>query len=75
VTNMPGIVPHTSTYALTNVTLSYAAEIADHGLEKAARENPALRRAINVYGGEVTHPAVAEAFGLPHRRVEDVLET
>jgi len=65
VTNMPGIVPHTSTYALTNATLSYALAIADQGLEAAARDNAPLRRAINVYDGRVTHPGVAEAFGLP----------
>jgi len=65
VTNMPGIVPHTSTYALTNATLSYALAIADQGLHAAARDNAPLRRAINVYDGRVTHPGVAEAFGLP----------
>jgi len=66
VTNMPGIVPHTSTYALTNVTFSYALAIADHGLEAAARDNVPLRRAINVYDGSITHRGVADAFGLPY---------
>jgi alanine dehydrogenase len=65
VTNMPGIVPHTSTLALTNATLSYALEIADHGLTEAIRRSPALRRACNVLDGHVTHPAVGEAIGLP----------
>lgn len=64
VTNMPGVVPHTSTYALTNATLTYVLEIADHGLEGAMRGDPALRRALNVHEGRVTHPGVAEAFGL-----------
>ncbi len=73
VTNMPGIVPHTSTYALTNATLSYVVAIADQGLEAAARENPALGRAINVYDGAVTHPGVAEALGLPHLPIESVI--
>jgi alanine dehydrogenase len=73
VTNMPGIVPHTSTYALTNVTFSYALAIADHGLEAAAHESAPLRRAINVYDGKIAHRGVAEAFGLPFVPPEDVL--
>jgi alanine dehydrogenase len=67
VTNMPGVVPHTSTYALTNATLSYALEIADHGLLEACARNRALRSGLNTYGGKVVHPAVAEAMRLkPH---------
>jgi len=73
VTNMPGIVPHTSTYALTNATFSYALAIADHGLEAAARESAPLRRAINVYDGKITHPGVAEAFGLPYSALEKLI--
>jgi alanine dehydrogenase len=65
VTNMPGIVPHTSTLALTNATLSYALELADHGLAKAIHCSEALRKACNVIDGQLTHPAVAEAMGLP----------
>src|SRR5262245_15925750 len=65
VTNMPGVVPHTSTLALTNATLSYALEIADHGFATALRRHVALRRACNVLAGQVTHPGVAEATGLP----------
>ncbi|HJQ84755.1 MAG TPA: alanine dehydrogenase [Candidatus Binatia bacterium] len=64
VTNMPGTVPHTSTLALTNATLSYALAIADRGLAGALDENPALGRACNVLDGQVTHPAVAAALGL-----------
>jgi alanine dehydrogenase len=64
VTNMPGIVPHTSTFALTNATLSYALEIADLGLAEALRRRPALRRACNVLAGHVTHPGVAAAVGV-----------
>jgi alanine dehydrogenase len=66
VANMPGAVPRTSTYALTNSTLSYALEIADHGLEEAMRRNHALRRGLNIYKGKVMHAGVAEAFGLPY---------
>jgi alanine dehydrogenase len=64
VTNMPGIVPHTSTYALTNATLAYALEIADRGLRGALEKRPALRSACNVLAGRVTHPNVAAAVGV-----------
>lgn len=63
VPNIPGAVSNTSTYALTNVTLKYARDIARHGLEKAARRDPALAKGINVYRGDLVHPAVAEALG------------
>jgi alanine dehydrogenase len=63
--NMPGAVPRTSTYALTNVTIPYAVEIANAGLEDAARADPALGLGVNVYGGNVTNAGVAEAHGLP----------
>ena len=59
VTNMPAIVPRTSTFALTNVTLSYALELADKGVQKALRENLALQRGVNVLAGRVTHAGVA----------------
>jgi alanine dehydrogenase len=61
---MPAIVPYTSTYALTNATLSYGLEIADKGIVRAARENPALAKGLNTYRGKVTHNGVATAFGL-----------
>ncbi len=73
VTNMPAIVPRTSTFALTNVTLSYALEMADKGLEKALRENPALQRGVNVVAGRITHAGVAEAFGLPYTALDQVM--
>jgi len=63
VTNMPAAVPHTSTYALTNATLTYALEIADRGVEQACRNNRALRYGLNIYDGHVVHPAVAQALG------------
>ena len=63
VTNMPGAVGRTSTYALTNVTLPYALQLANKGPETAVRENPALREGVNVKAGKVTNAAVAETFG------------
>lgn len=65
VTNIPGDVPMTSTYALTNVTLKYALELANRGLAKALEQNEALRKGLNTYGGKVTHKVVAEALNLP----------
>jgi alanine dehydrogenase len=62
VTNMPGAVPHTSTYALTNATLSYVLEIADHGLLEAGARSRAIRQGLNTHAGEVTHPAVADSM-------------
>jgi len=64
VTNMPAMVPHTSTYALTNATLIYALEIADHGVLDAGRRNRAIRQGLNTYGGHIAHTAVAEALGM-----------
>jgi len=61
VTNMPGAVPRTSTFALTNSTLSYALEIADKGCERAFSENPALLKGLNTYMGSLTCKAVADA--------------
>ena len=65
VTNMPGAVPITSTYALTNATLPYVIELADRGVEGALEASPGLRMGLNVQAGEITHPAVAEALELP----------
>jgi alanine dehydrogenase len=63
--NMPGAVPRTSTYALTNVTLPYVIAIANAGLEGALRADPALVPGVNVYAGSITNAGVAEAHGLP----------
>jgi alanine dehydrogenase len=63
--NMPGAVPRTSTYALTNVTLPYAIDIATHGLEEAVLRDPALALGVNAYAGALTNAGVAEAHGLP----------
>ncbi len=64
VTNMPGAVGRTSTYALTNVTLPYALQLANKGVEKATKDNPGLAAGVNVKAGKVTNKAVAETFGL-----------
>jgi alanine dehydrogenase len=64
VTNMPGAVPITSTYALTNATLPYVLELADHGPAEALERSSALRMGLNVRDGEIIHPAVAEALGV-----------
>jgi alanine dehydrogenase len=64
VTNMPGAVGRTSTYALTNVTLPYVLQLAKKGFDRAVKENPALAEGVNIRGGEVTNPAVAATFGL-----------
>jgi len=63
VTNMPGAVAHTSTFALTNATTSYALKLADQGALEAARQDSALAKGFNAYGGSVCHEAVAEALG------------
>jgi alanine dehydrogenase len=73
VANMPGAVPVTSTFALTNATLPYVLELADHGVKGAIARDPGLRPGVNVAAGKVTHPAVAEAVGMAFTPVEDVL--
>lgn len=73
VPNMPGAVPHTSTYALSNATLPYVLELANRGLDVALRDNAALRKGINTYVGQITHPAVARAFDQEHTPVEALL--
>ncbi|MCI0460239.1 MAG: alanine dehydrogenase [Gemmataceae bacterium] len=65
VTNMPGAVGRTSTYALTNVTLPYVMQLVRKGFERAVRENPGLAEGVNIRDGKVTSPAVAETFNLP----------
>lgn len=71
--NMPGAVPRTSTYALTNVTLPYALSIANHGLIDAIRADAALAGGVNVYGGALTNEGVAEAHGLPFTSLDAAL--
>jgi alanine dehydrogenase len=74
VTNMPGAVPITSTYALTNATLPYVLALADLGLAEAARRDPGLRLGINVARGQVTHAAVAAGVEMDYVPPEQVLE-
>ncbi len=73
VANMPGAVPHTSTYALTNVTLPYAVEIANRGWRDALRRDPSFALGLNTHEGQVTCGPVAEAHGLPDTPLAEVL--
>ncbi|MCW2600638.1 MAG: ald [Frankiales bacterium] len=73
VANMPGAVPNTSTYALTNVTLPYAVEIANRGIRAAVEADPALALGVNTAAGQVTYAPVAEAHGLPAVPLSEVL--
>ena len=73
VANMPGAVPHTSTYALTNVTLPYAVELANQGWRDALRADQALALGLNTYDGAVTYGPVAEAHGMTSLTLEEVL--
>jgi alanine dehydrogenase len=74
VANMPGAVPISSTFALTNATLPYVIALADRGVAEAVRRDPGLRVGVNVAAGQVTHPAVAEAVGAQHLPVEEALD-
>jgi alanine dehydrogenase len=73
VANMPGAVPHTSTYALTNVTLPYAVELANLGWRKALQADPALALGLNTYDGQITYGPVAQAHGAQLLSLADVL--
>jgi len=74
VANMPGAVPNTSTYALTNVTLPYAIALANKGWAQACRDDRSLALGLNTHQGQITYPAVAEAFtDLPAISLEDAL--
>ncbi|WP_433263086.1 alanine dehydrogenase [Actinosynnema sp. CS-041913] len=66
VANMPGAVPHTSTWALTNVTLPYVTALADKGFRQAVGDDPALARGVNAVRGTIVQAGVAKAHGLPH---------
>jgi alanine dehydrogenase len=73
VANMPGAVPHTSTYALTNVTLPYVVELAENGWRDACRADSALALGLNVHAGEIVYEPVARAHALPHRPLMELL--
>jgi len=66
VANIPGAIPHTSTSALANATLSYAVALADKGWKKACQDDPALAEGLNIVEGKVVYKAVADVFGLPY---------
>ena len=73
VANMPGAVPNTSTWALTNATLPYALQLAEKGWRDALRDNSALAKGLNTHAGAITFPGVAEAFDLPLTPTSEVL--
>ncbi|BCU81673.1 alanine dehydrogenase [Polycladomyces abyssicola] len=73
VPNIPGAVPRTSTIALTNVTIPYAVQIANKGLEQALRDSRPLAKGVNVIQGHVTYQAVAESLNLPYTPLDDVM--
>jgi alanine dehydrogenase len=70
VTNMPGAVPRTSTFALNNATLPFVLALANKGWRQAMADDPHLRAGLNVHNGKITHPAVAAALGLPYTPAE-----
>jgi len=74
VTNMPGIVPRTSTIALSNATLPYALKIANLGYLEALKSDEALRKGLNVFKGKVTNRFVAESLGLPYTPFEEIIK-
>lgn len=73
VANMPGAVPRTSTFALTNTTLPFVEKMAAVGVEEAVRQDPALALGANLWRGEIVCDGVAESLGLPLRRLEELL--
>ncbi|CAM3854383.1 alanine dehydrogenase [Kibdelosporangium persicum] len=73
VANMPGAVPRTSTYALTNVTLPYAVALADKGWHTALREDPSLALGLNMHGGALTNAPVAAAHDLVHTPLNEII--
>ncbi len=72
VANMPGAVPRTSTFALTNVTINYVLELADKGFARAVQENSALRMGVNTYASACRHPAVASALHVPYEPLPEL---
>lgn len=73
VANMPGAVPNTSTYALTNATLPYTVALADHGWREASRRDPSLALGLNTWAGHVTNAPVAEAHGMESLALDEAL--
>jgi alanine dehydrogenase len=73
VANMPGAVPHTSTHALTSVTLPYITRLADRGWREALRSDAALAQGLSTHAGELTNAEVGRAHDLPSRTVAEIL--
>jgi alanine dehydrogenase len=73
VANMPGAVPITSTYALTNATMPYVIHLANDGVHGATEENPGLKLGVNVAAGHVTYKPVADAVGVDYLEVDEAL--
>ena len=73
VTNMPGAVARTSTFALSNMTTSFVLALADKGWRRALSEDPHLLKGLNVHDGRVTYRAVADALELPHTHADHAL--
>ncbi len=73
VANMPGAYPWSSTFALTNATLPFGLAIADHGWKHAARNNGPIAKGINLAEGSVTYRPVADAHGLVHRPIDEII--
>jgi alanine dehydrogenase len=71
VTNIPGAVPRTSTYALSNATLPYIMSMAEKGIMVALFEDPALAKGVNVHKGKITYEAVARAFDMNYTPFEN----
>jgi alanine dehydrogenase len=75
VTNMPAIVPNTSTYALTNATLSYGLQLANRGFLQALARDKALTKGLNTYNGKIAHEGVANAFNMPWTAAEQIIRS
>jgi alanine dehydrogenase len=73
VANMPGAVPRTSTFALTNATLPFALKLANKGFKEAIKKDKNLKNGVNTYKGQITHQAVAESQGLSYRPVDELI--
>ncbi len=75
VANMPGAVPRTATFALTNVTINYALKIANQGLKDAVTADPPLAKGVNIYRSHVTHETVAQDLGYPYKPLEGLVKS
>ena len=74
VSNIPGTISMSATYALNNATIPYAMDLANKGWKQAAIDNPAIAKGINTAGGHIIHPAVAKAFDMEYMDVEELLK-